>query len=1013
MSENFEKNKLYIKEKESENIASVSKSTSLAYEDNRDQIQEVSITENIKIEQKEEEKAPIIAQAKEELKEEEKKKLNIVCGIRKAEKTKGTKNKKPEPSLPFRNKIAELEKRFSQVENGALASSNERLFDLNLSIKCYEKSLLYLFAHEEKNSFSEIPNQILKTSNIQSSYNKYVQTSILDKYLKNNLKFSTLGKNVIGVTVDDKLQLAVKVIEIERKPTEKLKDFNKKKKTKKSRILQEYYIGKTFGNYSNHAIKIFDIEIKETKDKNGMRAEILIENGGRDLSQIASELSESDLKEIASQLMDILETMEKIGIAHFDIKPENLVWNTTSRILKIIDFGVSVAFYQSPESLMEQIREDKNKMSGYTKSYAPPEMLLEKNYEEIIPHYADVFCFGLTILHLIFLRHRYKNWICSDKSEEGLQKYCKKIQDKLSELNESRWFKLIEPCLQFNPLKRLKSSDLKKIFIENIDVNIAKSDKEVNKGNFIDLAIKSLSKEELDVSKWQADASLITAEKQGNETNIILAQINLAYIYSRFGSHKLSKKLLDKVIEKVKIDNKFFNARETAIIYNEIGITYFYLCMYEESIKYYNKSIDILSTKPENILQLYDVYNNKASSLFCICKYDEAKNIFLECLNMHKKSSNNEIDIAIAYYNISNVYFRLGKFEESRQYLLDALNELGAENKKKFPCISLLYSNLGWISLLLGEFKRAKDATHTALNKAKEIYGDDRLDLVPVYCTITELYNCVGSFEKSVSSLIKEINIFIKLFGQNHPNMFAAYFYFGLTCIMTDEKKKAESYMKKCVELIEKFNLKDHILYAKSCIYLGVACLKLTKFDEAFKYTNFALDTLYKIYKDGHCDIGTAYCLRGYIYREMGDIDQAIKSFNDSMNFFNKSFNKENFQYIDIYNGIADCYSRKNSCNEALFYYVKSLKLCQSTYRKFNLHRADTYCGIADVLAKQGLFKKANKYYEKCLNEWSHILNGQHPRFVIVLEKSAAFFEKIGDATKSYECMEKAKILKR
>lgn len=97
-------------------------------------------------------------------------------------------------------------------------------------------------------------------------------------------------------------------------------------------------------------------------------------------------LSETKAKIVMLQLLSALQHCHLHGVAHLDVKPENIIWN--GKQIKLIDFGVSRFFDpQNPE-----IRQE---MSAGSTAYRP---FLE---QETNPIKLDIYAAGVTLRNIL------------------------------------------------------------------------------------------------------------------------------------------------------------------------------------------------------------------------------------------------------------------------------------------------------------------------------------------------------------------------------------------------------------------------------------------------------------------------------------------------------------------------------------------------------------------------------------------------------------------------------------
>jgi serine/threonine protein kinase len=119
----------------------------------------------------------------------------------------------------------------------------------------------------------------------------------------------------------------------------------------------------------------------------------------KDLFYILSDTNKyiklQEKEKMIEQIILGLEYLHNKGIAHMDIKIENVLYNTLSKNIKIIDFGISLIYKDKTKTYLYQV--DKNNINWYY----PPECYLQKTMY-IRPEKIDIWCLGLLIYNIIY-----------------------------------------------------------------------------------------------------------------------------------------------------------------------------------------------------------------------------------------------------------------------------------------------------------------------------------------------------------------------------------------------------------------------------------------------------------------------------------------------------------------------------------------------------------------------------------------------------------------------------------
>jgi len=503
-------------------------------------------------------------------------------------------------------------------------------------------------------------------------------TKILDKFKDSSPKYKLLYQRdstlkelrIWKVTLKNDEEYVLKSIRVKRDSKSLIQS-----------IINEYHIGRTLGALSPNVIKTLDFQ-KKSLDNEEVVIEILMEYGGVALTSLKNRLNHTTVLKMIYELLNLFELMEKLGVAHFDIKPQNIVWDQKSKKVKLIDFGTSITFYNNPDEAKEPMIKNYSKIIGFTRFYAPFE-LIQKNYKKIIPQKVDVYSFGVTMVEMILMNAKGYNTKNSNISYNIIVS----IREMLDYIKEEAYSQLIRKCLHNNPLKRPSFTKLKREFIDIMKSlkcfsEIHEKKEKCGVEDYYKRGTEFLHLGEYIPAIWWFNKYL---EKR-NCRDERAGYIKLGLAYEKFGdhlhSHLIKIRKYRKAIECYKRAEEL-SKNESNI---ELGKLYTNLCSAYTKCELYDKA-DYYSKRTE---ELYSSLKFKMHTIDCLNK--------ASYLYLNKAEHKNAIDGSEKVIKIVKVY----------------------NNTEISTVVAVGYNNMGLAYLCGGENSKAQEYAHKAISILSE-----------------------------------------------------------------------------------------------------------------------------------------------------------------------------------------------------------------------------------------------------------------------------------------------------
>ena len=261
----------------------------------------------------------------------------------------------------------------------------------------------------------------------------FLKDDIFQYQIKGKIGEGMFGKVKLGIHLFTKEKVAIKIF-----------DKGKIKKEKEQEYIErEISILKKLNHYN--IIKLYNII---HTDNFIFLIQEYVPNGELLHFLESSEninLSEKDICKIYQQIISGIEYLHEVGIAHRDLKLENILLNFKNDI-KIIDFGLSNKYNKDNEELLQS--------SCGSPCYAAPEMIKGAKYHGVD---TDIWSSGI-ILYLMLC----KTFPFNDKNNSKLYQKILSGKFNLPSYLSNEAKDLLSKLLKVNPTERIKLNEIKK-----------------------------------------------------------------------------------------------------------------------------------------------------------------------------------------------------------------------------------------------------------------------------------------------------------------------------------------------------------------------------------------------------------------------------------------------------------------------------------------------------------------------------------------------------------------------
>lgn len=424
----------------------------------------------------------------------------------------------------------------------------------------------------------------------------------------------------------------------------------------------------------------------------------------------------------------------------------------------------------------------------------------------------------------------------------------------------------------------------------------------------------------------------------------------------------------------------------------------------------YKEILDIIkkSLGPENTI-VAAILSNLATLYQLMGKYNESIKYYERSLKVFKELNEFGSPNSIATLNnLSLLYEMKGESKKAlklhRQVFISRKKTFGMEH----PEVAEALNNLALFYRNKGKYKVALRLCEKSYLILQRTLGPENPELAYVINDIATLYQETGEYGKALHFFEHSLEKYETKLGARHPyslktrcNLAGLYFKEG-------KYESALSTYEDILQIQKEVLSHEHPDIAITLNNLGELLKEMGNFEEAKPFYQEALKIYENSYGSENSCVTTILYNLADVCKYMGEYKEALAFHQRALKILENNEELDNSVTLLILNSMADIYSEEMEDEKAVEYYMKSLKFCESGLYPKHPNLARTLNNIAGIYKKMGKFEESLEFYEKDLKISQESLGPKHPEVAITLNNLASLYECFGEFEKSLATYQKA-----
>eukprot|EP00058_Branchiostoma_floridae_P005889 XP_002591377.1 hypothetical protein BRAFLDRAFT_86884 [Branchiostoma floridae] len=455
----------------------------------------------------------------------------------------------------------------------------------------------------------------------------------------------------------------------------------------------------------------------------------------------------------------------------------------------------------------------------------------------------------------------------------------------------------------------------------------------------------------------------------------------------------------------------------------------FYLPYKKQLFRYYYTALplkSILSEWPGNKTKL-NLFSYLYDNSPCVqgvlynefCKYKLAISYYNEALKETGQSDHVKLNL---FSRLGLVWYIVGNFHKAINYTEQALQMCRCiyGPTTAHPDIARSLSNLAKVWSGQGDYRKGIRYCEQALQMYRSIYGKstEHAKIAVTLSHMAQAWHKLSDHRKAISYYEQALQMYRSIYGQStaHPLIATSLNNMGLVLCDLGDYRKAISFYEQALQMERSVYGQGTAqpFIASTLNNLGAAWLHLGEHRKAISYHQQALQMCRSIYGTTHPAIATSLSNLGSAWTDLGHYKKAISYYEQGLQT-RRSIYGQTTAHPDLANSlinIGTAWRNLGDYRKAINFYEQALQMNRSIYGQgtAHLHIASSLNNLGSAWSDLGDYRKAISYHEQAL-QLKRIIYGQstvHADIANSLNNLGVAWLKVSDHRKSVSYLEQA-----